>query len=299
MASLDEQLFAAAERGDAAAVEAALAAGADPNTTRAIVNLTALFAACVGGNLACVQALLAAGANPDAADAHGWTPLHITALSGRLQCVAALLAAGAGPLAAAGQPGWTALHCAVDASDLESSEAIALHLLANAPHLARLSNSCGLLPLDGALRRRRFNLALLLLERGALPPASKLLADLEEHTPVPSYLYVPLVARQPLTPAEWKRVPSPCDGLGAALPAVLARSEAEAALLVSHLPAKACERLRTAALCIKRAERRWRVSLPAELLRPLLAAAVAAPEGAEEAEESDESEEYDSGDASD
>ena len=83
------------------------------------------------------------------------------------------------------------------------------------------------------------------------------------------------MARQPFTPAEWARVPTPCPGLGAALHAVLACSKAEAVALVRCLPAAERERLRIAALCIKRAERRRRrVSLPCELLRPPLAAAV-------------------------
>ena len=88
-------------------------------------------------------------------------------------------------------------------------------------------------------------------------------------------LYVLLVARQPLTPAEWARVPAPCPGLGAALPAVLARSEAEAAALVAHLPAADRERLRTAVLGLARAQRRCRVHLPAELTGSPAAAALA------------------------
>ena len=85
-------------------------------------------------------------------------------------------------------------------------------------------------------------------------------------------LYALLVARQPLAPAEWARVPTPCPGLGAALPAMLARSEGEAAVLLAHLLAANRKRLRTAALFPKRVERRRCLSLT-ELLRPLLLAA--------------------------
>ena len=68
-------------------------------------------------------------------------------------------------------------------------------------------------------------------------------------------------------------MPQPCPGLGAALPAVLARSDAEAALLVAHLPAADCERLRTALLCLHRAERAHGLELPPAILHSLLAAA--------------------------
>lgn len=91
---------------------------------------------------------------------------------------------------------------------------------------------------------------------------------------VPPSLYLPLVARQPLTFAEWARVPAPSPGLGAVLPAVLMRSKAEAEALVAHLPEADRQRLRTAALCLARAQRRCRVHLPAELAGPQLAAAV-------------------------
>ena len=94
-----------------------------------------------------------------------------------------------------------------------------------------------------------------LLEHGALPPAGELLALLEawhrhilhrnRHVTFPLTLYAPLVARQPLAPAEWARVPSPCPRLAAVLPAVLERSEAEAALLVRRLPPADRKRLRT------------------------------------------------------
>lgn len=49
-------------------------------------------------------------------------------------------------------------------------------------------------------------------------------------------LYVDLAARCPLSPEQWAQLPSPLPGLGAALPAVLERSEAEARALVAHLP---------------------------------------------------------------
>lgn len=82
------------------------------------------------------------------------------------------------------------------------------------------------------------------------------------------------VSRQPLTPTDWARVPTPCPGLAAALPAVLARSEAGAALLVRHLPAGDRERLRTAAQCVRRTGRVLGSALPAPVVRLLLLAAL-------------------------
>ena len=83
-------------------------------------------------------------------------------------------------------------------------------------------------------------------------------------------LYPEVAAHWPLTAAQWAQVPSPCPGLGTALPAVLQRSEAEAALLVAHLPAADVARLRVFALALHRAQRRLHVSLPAELARHIL-----------------------------
>jgi len=74
----------------------------------------------------------------------------------------------------------------------------------------------------------------------------------------------------PLTAAQWQQVPAPCPGLGGALPAVLARSEAEAALLVPRLPPADAARLRTFALALHRAQRRMHIFLPAELARHVL-----------------------------
>lgn len=122
-----------------------------------------------------------------------------------------------------------------------------------------------------------------LLELGPLPPAGQLLTLLlrrrqavhPDHAAQLPPLYDVLVARQPLTCAEWSMVPTPCPGLGAALPAVLERSADEAALLVRHLPPADSERLRTVALCLVRTQRRCRVALPAEIVSRLLMAAVA------------------------
>jgi len=83
-------------------------------------------------------------------------------------------------------------------------------------------------------------------------------------------LYIILAACYPLRASEWEQVPTPCYGLGSALPDVLARSEVEAAHLVAHLTDedKAC--LRTFALCLARCQRSLSMPIPATLVRHML-----------------------------
>lgn len=95
---------------------------------------------------------------------------------------------------------------------------------------------------------------------------------------LPNYLqswlptqYAALATHLPLTPQQWQRLPTPCPGLGRALPAVLARSEAEAAVLVAHLPPADAARLRTAALSLHRLQRGLQLELPAHLVGRMLA----------------------------
>lgn len=83
-------------------------------------------------------------------------------------------------------------------------------------------------------------------------------------------LYPEVAAHWPLTAAQWAQVPSPCPGLGMALPAVLQRSEAEEALLVARLPGADASRLWGFALALHRAQRRLQVFLPVELARHIL-----------------------------
>ena len=55
-------------------------------------------------------------------------------------------------------------------------------------------------------------------------------------------LFADVACKRPLSSADWQLVPTPCVGLGAALPVVACRSRAEAGRLVRRLlPA---ERLR-------------------------------------------------------
>lgn len=83
-------------------------------------------------------------------------------------------------------------------------------------------------------------------------------------------LFPDLAEHSPLTAAQWQQVPTPCPGLGRALPFVLHRSEAEAALLVAPLPAADSARLRTFALALHRTQRRLGFHLPSELVGRVL-----------------------------
>eukprot|EP00904_Undaria_pinnatifida_P003933 jgi/Undpi1/13540/HiC_scaffold_8.g03199.m1 len=143
-------LHAAADAGDASAVETLLRGGADPNSRvkrpRYDKGATALHLAAKGGHLEVALALLAAGAETSGRDAHGHvavvrallsageptdliasgrkggacddTPLHLASASGQVEAMAALLEAGA-DVDAGDEIGNTPLHVVADARSLE------------------------------------------------------------------------------------------------------------------------------------------------------------------------------------
>lgn len=92
--SAGENLLAAAERGDAAGVQAALAAGADPNT-RDAARRTALIIAGENGAIAMARLLIAARAEINALDNRRYDALTQAAARGDHALVALLLDAGA------------------------------------------------------------------------------------------------------------------------------------------------------------------------------------------------------------
>ena len=92
-------------------------------------------------------------------------------------------------------------------------------------------------------------------------------------------LHANLAASRVLTEEQWQQLPMPCPGLGAALPEVLQRSEAEAALLVACLPAADRARLRTAVLCLECTQRSGLPPLPTPLQWIILALALSAAAG--------------------
>ena len=186
----------------------------------------------------------------------------------------------------ASDQGGLPLHCAVAAANTAAVQLILEH----APGAALVRShpplrEAGLLPVQAALglaaaagfrkwpRGGQPAAAYLDAARpllGATPPEVSL-PILAQRGQLALPLYEDLVAHWPLSEEHWRQVPSPCPGLGPVLPAVLARSEAEAAHLVDHLPAADKQRLRTFALSLSRRQQQLRVYLPASLVHTILA----------------------------
>lgn len=282
------QLHAAVEKDDTASAAAALAAGANVNGALEgqAAGTTALHKACANGSPGCVRLLLAAGADVSLKEAAGnTTALHLAAYNRTktsAECIQALLEAGADPCTVAGpgqHEGFTALHLAAFMGNLEAAHL----LLRAAPRAAVRINSKGMTPFTQALALIRFGdfkLTARKMATAAYPlreapleaqDAGLVLAALLQTGNVAAPLYHLLARRLALTSEQWAAVPSPCLGLGAALPAVLQRSEAEAAQLVRHLPAAHRQQVRSLALCLGAAVRRGLLpSLPGDIQRALL-----------------------------
>ncbi|PSC68771.1 ankyrin repeat PH and SEC7 domain containing [Micractinium conductrix] len=253
MDSLEQRLRDAARQGDLKALRKCLAAGADVDAGSE-EGYTPLVYAVRYRLSGCVATLLAAAADPDAADGYGWTALHHATYEGCEVSMPALLAAGASPTAVVPRSATTPLHWAAAHG---STAAVAL-LLRAAPATAACRDMHGKTPLALALACQRAAAARCLMEHAPLPPAGELLPAMSSFGDAMQPLYATLAARQPLSTGQWALVPSPCAGLGAALPAVLQRSTVEASLLVRRLPPADRGRLHTFALCLARAQRRRR-----------------------------------------
>jgi ankyrin repeat protein len=102
-------LMYAAVSGDPATITLLLKHGADINAKGAN-GWGALMIACAKGYDQVVQLLLAQGADPNAADIYGWTPLMRAVYEDRLPVVRTLLEHGSVKLDAADDHGLTALH---------------------------------------------------------------------------------------------------------------------------------------------------------------------------------------------
>ena len=91
---MDPRLRAAALKRDLAALDRALAEGADPNAMDADGYTPLIFAVC-NNNTDCVAKLIEAGAHPDCYTDKGRTPLNSAASSGYAETIRVLLAGGA------------------------------------------------------------------------------------------------------------------------------------------------------------------------------------------------------------
>ena len=213
------------------------------------------------------------------AAANGQFPLHVAAGRGSEEAVSLLLEAAPAAALAADVDGRLPIHTA---ADWGNAKAVRL-LLEVEPAAALTPGGTGRLPLeialDQAVHRVRFSIPLYLeISRLLLPatPTERALAALDKAGRVALPLFANLAACSALSPAQWQRMPPSCPGLGTALPAVLKRSVAEAALLVARLPVEARQCLRTAALCLGRAQRERHIELPAALVGQVLALAAGA-----------------------
>lgn len=216
-----------------------------------------------------------------ACDAQNLTPVHYAAINGATEVVQVLLSAAPSAAALAAAPddfSRCALHYAV-----ESSKPELVRLLLDAAPACVASEDChSCTPLEallhqGAIREqfdaKQYEVARLLIAAPGQRPFHLLYAlsttrDFDFLLP----LFAEVAARYPLTPAGWCLVPSPCPGLAAALLSVLQRSPAEAALLVTHLPAAERCRLSAAAMCLHRTQAVAGIALPQPLVWRILAA---------------------------
>jgi ankyrin repeat protein len=116
----DRELLDAVKRGDVAAVQAQLKAGADPNAAQGD-GLTPLHLAAQTGNLEITRILLSGRASVSAKTRLGdYTPLHLAAGGGHTTVVAALIDAGADVNAVTKYTGVAPLHLAAKAVGAET-----------------------------------------------------------------------------------------------------------------------------------------------------------------------------------
>ena len=123
---MDPRLRAAALKRDLAALDRALAEGADPNAMDADGYTPLIFAVC-NNNTDCVAKLIEAGAHPDCYTDKGRTPLNSAASSGYAETIRVLLAGGAQvdfvpPYYGCGR--FTPLHYAIDFGHVQAIRAL-------------------------------------------------------------------------------------------------------------------------------------------------------------------------------
>eukprot|EP00887_Chlorella_sp_A99_P000669 scaffold5.g669.t1 len=198
----------------------------------------------------------AASETATAADLIGYLALHWAAWQGHPAAMQLLLAAGPGSGRALTSNGRSVLQLAASQAHLSSSRVLVGRSVAPACQL--------IVDLLAAAQ-----------DPNATPECREVV-----HT-----LLANLATSRALSTADWARLPSPYPGLERALRAVLARSAAEAAQLVAHLPDVMRGRLRTLALSLARLQGRLELELPESIVCRILTVAPLEEEGAAVQEE--------------
>ena len=234
-----------------------------------------LFFAAEEGNPAVVGLLLDAAPSPPTAaltaDADGWTPLHVAATcndDAHLATARLLLRAAPSAALHPSHAGETPLHVAA----AEGCPRKASLLAAAAPRALVQLCVAGQTPLHAALALKSEK-ARAATVRALLPMGSDTETLLVLNVTLPQSLpffadFV--IARPALSTINWALVPSPCPGLGRALPAALAHSPGQAPCLVARLPQGDKDRRRAFALALHRAQACTRICLPQPLVWRML-----------------------------
>jgi ankyrin repeat protein len=172
-AAAGDPLFDAVAAGDRAAVENALANGANVDSPAAD-RATPLMAAALANQTAIVEALLSKGANVTARNSGGFTPLHAAAYGGSVPIAKLLLDKGAALDDADNKAGVTPLIVAGEQNHLELAEfLLAKGADVNHPEIH------GYLPITRAIFKGNNDIVRLYKRRGVACPSAKILGGEE------------------------------------------------------------------------------------------------------------------------
>lgn len=164
-----EPLFDAVAAGDSAALEQALANGAQVDS-RASDQATPLIAAALGGQTAIVEVLLSNGADVMARNSGGFTPLHAAANAGSAPIAKLLLEKGAALDDADNKAGVTPLMVAGERNHVELAE----FLLAQGANVGH-PEIHGYLPISRALWKGNKDIVRLYKSHGVACPSVEIL----------------------------------------------------------------------------------------------------------------------------
>jgi ankyrin repeat protein len=170
-AAAGSPLFDAVAAGDAAAIEQALAAGADVDS-RARDQATPLINAALADQLAIAEVLVSKGADVMASNSGGFTPLHAAAFSGSVPVARLLLDHGATLDDASNKAGVTPLMVAGE----ENHVALARFLLAEGADVGH-AEVHGYTPLTRAFLKGNNDIVRLFKRYGATCPPASFLGD--------------------------------------------------------------------------------------------------------------------------